>query len=41
MCGARPDEAAFYRQAAGVSQSTDDLMLVYLVDVDGQEDQQA
>ena len=28
---AHPDEAALYRQAAGASQSTDDLMLVYLV----------
>jgi hypothetical protein len=26
---AHPDEAALYRQAAGASQSTDDLMLVY------------
>jgi hypothetical protein len=37
---ARPDEAAFYRQPAGVSQSADDLMRVYLVEVDGKEDQQ-
>jgi hypothetical protein len=37
---AHPDEAAVYRQAVGASQSTDDLMLVYLVEVDGQEDQQ-
>ena len=35
---ARPDEAALYRQAARASQSTDNLMLVYLVEVDGQED---
>src|SRR5260370_19441843 len=38
-CAARrPDEAALYRQAARASQSTDNLMLVYLVEVDGQED---
>jgi hypothetical protein len=37
---AHPDEAAFYKQAVGASQSTDDLMLVYLVEVDGQDDQQ-
>jgi hypothetical protein len=37
---ARPDEAAIYRQAAGASQFTNDLMLVYLVEVDGQDDQQ-
>jgi hypothetical protein len=37
---AHPDEAAFYKQAAGASQSTNDLMLVYLVEVDGQDDQQ-
>jgi response regulator RpfG family c-di-GMP phosphodiesterase len=35
---ARPDEAALCRQAAHASQSTDNLMLVYLVEVDGQED---
>ncbi len=35
---ARPDEAVLYRQAARASQSTDNLMLVYLVEVDGQED---
>jgi hypothetical protein len=34
---ARPDEAALYRQAAGASQSTDNLMLVYLVELDGGE----
>ncbi|SHJ44545.1 hypothetical protein SAMN05444159_0639 [Bradyrhizobium lablabi] len=37
---ARPDEAAFYRQAAEASQSNDDLLLVYLVELDGPEDQQ-
>jgi hypothetical protein len=37
---ARPDEAAIYRQATGASQFTNDLMLVYLVAVDGQDDQQ-
>jgi hypothetical protein len=37
---AHPDEAASYRQAVGASQSTDDLMLVYLVEVDGRDDQQ-
>jgi hypothetical protein len=37
---ARPDEAAIFKQAVGASQSTDDLMLVYLVEVDGQDDQQ-
>jgi hypothetical protein len=37
---ARPDEAAIYKQAVGASQATDDLMLVYLVEVDGQDDQQ-
>jgi hypothetical protein len=36
---AHPDEAAFYKQAVGGSQSTDDLMLVCLVEVDGQDDQ--
>jgi hypothetical protein len=36
---AHPDEAALYRQAAGASQSTDDLMLVYLVELDGPADQ--
>ena len=36
---AHPDEAAFYKQAIGASQSTSDLMLVYLVEVDGQDDQ--
>lgn len=35
---ARPDEAAYYRQAAEASQS-DDLLLVYLVELDGPEDQ--
>jgi hypothetical protein len=37
---AHPDEAAAYRQSAGTSQSTDDLMLVYLVELDESEDQQ-
>ena len=32
---AHSDEADLYRQGAGVSQSTDDLMLVYLVELDG------
>jgi hypothetical protein len=36
---AHPDEAAFYRQAVGASRSTDDLRLVYLVQLDGPEDQ--
>ena len=36
---ARPDEAAVFKQAVGASQSTGDLMLVYLVEVDGQDDQ--
>ena len=35
---AHPDEAALYRQAASASQSTDDLMLVYLVELDGPGD---
>jgi hypothetical protein len=32
---AHPDEAAFYKQAGGASTSTDDLKLVYLVELDG------
>jgi hypothetical protein len=36
---AHPDEAAIYRQAVGTSQSTDDLLLVYLVGLDGPEDE--
>src|SRR4030088_3273205 len=36
---AHPDEAALYRQAAGASRSTGDLMLVYLVELDGAVDQ--
>jgi hypothetical protein len=36
---AHPDEAVLYRQAAGASSSTDDVMLVYLVALDGPEDQ--
>ena len=32
---AHPDEAALFRQAAGASESTDDLMLTYLVELDG------
>ena len=35
---AHPDEAALYRQAAGASRSTEGLMLVYLVELDGPED---
>jgi hypothetical protein len=35
---AHPDEAALYRQAASASPSTDDVMLVYLVELDGPED---
>jgi riboflavin biosynthesis pyrimidine reductase len=36
---ARSDEAAFYRHAADASQSNDDLLLVYLVELDEPEDQ--
>ncbi len=36
---AHPDEAALYSQAAAASPSSDDVMLVYLVAVDGPEDQ--
>ena len=36
---AHPDEAALYNQAVGASPSTDDLILVYLVELDGPEDQ--
>jgi hypothetical protein len=36
---AQPDEAALYRQAAAASQSADDLMLVYLVELVEPEDQ--
>src|SRR5258708_25389762 len=36
---AHPDEAAFHKQAAGASQSTDDLKLVFLVELDGPADQ--
>jgi hypothetical protein len=35
---ARPDETALYRQAADASPSTDNLMLVYLVELDAPED---
>jgi hypothetical protein len=35
---AHPDEAALYTQAASASPPTDDLMLVYLVALDGAED---
>ena len=35
---ARPDEVARYRQAAGASPSTGDLVLVYLVEVDAPGD---
>ena len=34
---AHPDEAARYEQAVGAPQSTDDLLLVYLVELDGPE----
>jgi len=34
---ARPEETALYRQAADASQSTGDLMLVYLIELDGPE----
>ena len=37
---ARRDEAVVFKQAVGASQFNDDLMLVYLVEVDGQDDQQ-
>jgi hypothetical protein len=37
---AHPDEAAVFKQAVGASQSNDDLTLVYLIEVDGQDDQQ-
>jgi hypothetical protein len=37
---AHPDEVAAYRQAAGTSQSTDDLTLVYLVELDEPQDRQ-
>ena len=37
---ARPDEAVVFKQAVGASQSTNDPVLVYLVEVDGQDDQQ-
>jgi hypothetical protein len=37
---AHPDEAALYRQTADTSLSTDDLMLVYLVELDEPQDQQ-
>jgi hypothetical protein len=33
---AHRDEAALYKQAAAGSQSTDDLLLVYLVELDGE-----
>jgi hypothetical protein len=35
---ARPDEAALYSQAASASPSTDDVMLVYLVELDDPQD---
>ncbi len=35
---AHSDEAALYRQVASASPSTDDVMLVYLVALDGAED---
>ena len=34
---AHPNEAALYKKTAGTSQSADDLMLVYLVELDGPE----
>jgi hypothetical protein len=34
---ARPDETALYRQAADASQPTNELMLVYLVELDEPE----
>jgi hypothetical protein len=37
---ANPDEAALYRLAAGASESAGDLMLVYLIELDGPEEQQ-
>src|SRR5450631_2203202 len=37
---ARPDKAAAFKQTVGAPQSTDDLMLVFLVEVGGQDDQQ-
>jgi hypothetical protein len=35
---AHPEEAALYRQATEASQSTGNLMLVYLVELDGPDD---
>ena len=32
---AHPDEAVLFKEAAGASESTDDLMLTYLVELDG------
>jgi hypothetical protein len=37
---AHPDEAALYRQAAGASPPTDDLVLVYLVELNGPSEDQ-
>ena len=31
---ANPDEAVLYRQAAGASKSTEELMIVYLIELD-------
>jgi hypothetical protein len=38
---ARPNEAALYRKTADASQSPDDLMLVYLVELDVVAEEQA
>ena len=35
---AHPDEAALYSQAASASPSTDDVMLVYLIELDDPQD---
>lgn len=41
-CGlARPNEAALYRKAADASQSPDDLLLIYLVELDVVAEEQA
>src|ERR1700688_3529748 len=36
---AHPDEAALFRHATGASEPTDDLMLTYLIELDGLGDQ--
>ena len=38
---ARPNEAALYRKAADASQSPDDLLLIYLVELDVVAEEQA